>query len=52
MVSRLRAEEEGWEGENLIKHNNILEYSLEILDGYKTPADFKQTFPDREFPQF
>jgi len=52
LVSRLRAQEKGWEGENLIKHNNILEYSLGILDGYNTPADFKRYFPDREFPQF
>ena len=52
VVSRLRGQLDGWEGENGVKHNNILEYSLSILDGDSTRALFHKYFPDRTFPEY
>jgi hypothetical protein len=52
VVSRLRGQLQGWEGDNLVKHNNILEYSLSILDGFSIKAKFYDYFPDRTFPEF
>jgi raffinose/stachyose/melibiose transport system substrate-binding protein len=52
VVTRLRAEQDGWTGENLIKHNNIFEYSLGTLDGYSVQGDFRLFFPDKPFPSF
>lgn len=52
VVSRLRGQLQGWDEENTVKHNNILEYSLTILDGHSTKAIFYKYFPDRTFPEY
>jgi raffinose/stachyose/melibiose transport system substrate-binding protein len=52
IVSRLRGQLQGWEKDNLMKHNNLLEYSLPILDGDMLKAKFHDYFPDRPFPEY